>query len=142
VSELTPIRRPFRKIRLQFEPVDPAMPPPTPGPLIPVRRPFVRLQTHFEPVSGFDLELSLDGSADAGEVFTRVCHLITQLDEYARASGGSGLTLDTSRSKAVPGTVTLRLVPDDPNRGNQQAEVAKQQVRRIPGVSDVKRLGV
>lgn len=143
MSELIPVRRSLVKLEAQFEPVDPNAPPAVPGPLIVVRRPFVRLEGQFDPVTpGFDLELSLDSKADAGEVFTRVCDLITQLDRYARASGGAGITLDTKRSKAVPGTVTLRLVPDDPNHGTQQAEVAKQEAGRIPGVSEVKLLGV
>ncbi len=142
MSELIHVRRRFIKLQGQFEPVDPNTPPAVPGPLIVVRRPFVRLEARFEPVTpGFDLELSLDGKADAGEVFTRVCDLITQLDRYARASGGAGITLDTNLSKAVPGTVTLRLVPDDPGRVEQQAEV-KRRAEQIPGVSEVHLLGV
>lgn len=137
------VRRRFQRLTATFEPVDPNAPPATPGPLIVARRPLVRLEAQFEPVTpGFDLELTLDGTADAGAVFERVTDLITQLDRYARASGGAGLTLDMTLSKAVPGAVTLRLVPDDPGRGTQQAEVAQQEARRIPGVSEVNLLGV
>jgi hypothetical protein len=140
--KLNHVRRRFQRATVTFEPVDPNASPAVPGPLIVVRRPLVRLEAQFEPVTGFDLELTLDGTTDAEAVFERVTDLITQLDRYARASGGAGLTLDPKQSKAVPGTVTLRLVPDDPGRMSEQAEVAKQQAERIPGVTDVKLLGV
>lgn len=132
------VRGEFRKYDVEFAPADPSLPPATPGPLNHVRRRFRRIEMEPVPVTGFDLVLTLDGTADAGEVFARVCDLITELDRFARVSGGSGLTLDTRRSTAVPGTVTLRVVPADPDRGPRQAEVAGEKARDIPGVSDVK----
>ncbi len=139
-NKLIHVRRPLVKLVAQFEPSDPNAPPATPGPLIHVRRPLVRLTA--EPETGFDLVLTLDTGADAGEVFTRVSKLLGELDAYARASGGAGLTLDTKQSRAEPGTVTLRLVPADPSRKEKQAEVAKERAEEIPGVQDVKLLGV
>jgi hypothetical protein len=141
-AKLIHVRRPLVKLVAQFEPVDPNEPPGTPGPLIHVRRPLVKLVAEQEMSAEFDLVLTLDAGADASEVFTRVSKLLGELDKFARASGGAGLTLDTKQSRAEPGTVTLRLVPADPARKEQQAEAAKERAEEIPGVQDVKLLGV
>ncbi len=87
--------------------------------------------------AGFDLVLTLDAGADADEVFGRVVDFIGELDEYAQAGGGAGLTLDPAQSRAEPGTVTLRLVPTDPQYVAKQREVVMAQSRKIAGVSEV-----
>ena len=86
---------------------------------------------------GFDLILTLEDGADAAEVFRRASDLIGALDEFARASGGKGLTLDASQSSAVPGTVTLRLVPSDPSHVTEQRAVVEARSLKIAGVSEV-----
>lgn len=45
-----PVRRPLRRVKLHFEPVDPDMPAATPGPLEVVSRPLKRAEVTFEPV--------------------------------------------------------------------------------------------
>lgn len=88
--------------------------------------------------AGFDLVLTLDAGADADEVFVRVVEMLDELDEFARASGGTGLKLDTKQSNAEPGTVTLRLVPaDKPHDVAKQREVVMARSRKIAGVSEV-----
>ena len=88
--------------------------------------------------AGFDLVLNLEAGADADAVSRRVGEFLDELNEYARVSGGAGLTLDTSRSTAESGVVKLRLVPSDPAHVAKQREFIEAKSRKLAGVSEVK----
>jgi hypothetical protein len=135
VSDLNPVRGPFKRIRLEPEVMDPNAPPARPGPLVVVCRPFQRIR--LEPDTSPSLHLSVSSDTDSAEVLARAVEMFGELDRFARASGGAGLSVDAAHSTATAGLVVLRLVPADPTRGPEQAEVAKQLARQIPGVTDV-----
>jgi hypothetical protein len=135
VSDLNPVRGPFKRIRLEPELIDPNAPPARPGPLVHVRRPFQRIR--LEPDTSPSLRLSVAADADADAILSRVVGMLAELDRFARASGGSGLSVDVAHSTATAGLVVLRLVPADPARGAEQAEVLRQHLRQLPGVTDV-----
>ena len=88
--------------------------------------------------AGFHLVLTLETGSDAGEVFGRFAEMLDELDEFARASGGNGLKIDTSQSKAELDSVTLRLVPADKAHDVvKQREVVMARSRKLAGVSAV-----
>ena len=97
----------------------------------------MEVDTAARATAGFDLVLTLDAGADADEVFGHVADIISELDEYAQASGGKGLSFDVGRSSAEPGRVKLRLVPSDPAHVSKQREFIEAKSRTLAGVSAV-----
>lgn len=83
------------------------------------------------------LTLALADGADPGVVFEQAKELIAGFDRMAWASGGTGLMLDVEHSTTAAGRVTLQLLPAVPARGLEQAEIIRQNLRQLPGVTDV-----
>jgi len=100
-----------------------------------VRGPYQRVR--LEPDIVPSLYLSVADDTDPAAVLARAVEVLGGLDRYARASGGAGLSVDTKLSTATAGRVVLRVVPADPARGLEQAEILRQELRQLPGVIDV-----
>jgi hypothetical protein len=129
MNNLEPLRRRLRRIEFHMEPVDPTLPTAVSGPLEVVGGPIRSVEMVWE--TAFDLELDLEPDTDPVAVTGAAIALLMDIDQHSRLNGGGGLTIDTKRSRSMPGRVFLRIVPND----IRTADICTQS-RTIPGVKE------
>jgi hypothetical protein len=112
--KLIHVRRPLKRIEVNFEPTVPLEGPITDGPLIRVGHPLKRARLAFEPVAIMHLRRLLTNGADADTLTHRLYSLAAKVNEMEVIEGRLGVRIDEASSGAQAGEVVLVLVPNDP----------------------------
>lgn len=140
--KLIHVRRPLKRIEVNFEPSVPLDGPITDGPLIRVARPLKHVRLTFGPAAPtptVHLTVPLAAGVDGERKFQTLRSLVEKVNEVEALFDRAGVWVDGTRSDVRDGEVVIVLAPNDPadalDTCKRVADYLFAASRKTPGIT-------